>query len=37
VGDVPGQQFFDSADGVISDSFEDVEEIDLRVAAVELG
>ncbi len=35
--DVPGQQLGDAIDGVISDSGEDMAEIELRVKSVELG
>ncbi len=35
--DVPGHQFGDAIDGVISNSGEDMAEIELRVKSVELG
>jgi hypothetical protein len=37
VGQIPGQQIGDTADGVIGDLFEYAAEVDLRIEPVKLG
>ena len=34
---VPGQKFVDAVDGVISDTFQHMAQIEFRIEAVELG
>jgi len=36
-GDIPGEEFVDAIDGMLSDTFQDVAQIGLGVEVVEFG